>query len=262
MLTPTQQASNISTPDNPLMLDDRTGSGDLLPLLRARHLPTVLQRMEYGDAAFFGNGPDSCPIPIGIEIKQVSDVLKCVTDGRFAGHQLPGLCTTYELVWLVIEGSFRSDGRSGVLETFHRGRWSPYQIGARRFMFRELEHWLLTMEMKGGIRVKRTFNRDETADFLRNLYTWWTAKEWDEHRSHLAPNLSSLPDRALLVRPTLVRLVAKELPGIGWQKAEEVAKAFSSVLELAVAEEDDWADIAGIGKTTARKVVQAIRNSR
>lgn len=247
---------------NPLLLDDRTGSGDLLPYLRARSVPVTLTRMAYGDASFQGYGPDGCPTPVGIEIKQVSDVLQCITDGRFAGHQLPGLIDSYEYIWLIMEGAVRGDANSGILQTMRGGQWRNYSYGARTFMYRELEQWLLTISIKGGVRIVRTFNRDDTATFLVNLYRWWTSKEWESHRSHLAANLSHVPDRAILTRPTLCRLVAKELPGIGWEKAAEVAKAFSSVLNMAVAEEDDWADIAGIGKKTAAKVVAAIRSNR
>lgn len=250
----------LAASDNPLMIDDRTGSGDLLPLLKARHVPVTLCRMEFGDAAFFGSGPDGCPIPIGIEIKQTSDVLACITDGRFAGHQLPGLVTTYEYSILLIEGSYRSDPRSGTLQIMRRGTWTDARIGQRGFMHRELEQWLFTMQFKGGLRVAHTFNRDETVGYLINLYNWWTSKDWAAHRSHLAPNNSHQPDAALLVRPTLVRLVAKELPGIGWERAGEVAKYFKTVLDMAVAEEADWMDIKGIGKETAAKAVRAIKN--
>lgn len=243
------------------MLDDRTGSGDLAPYLRSRGVPVISQRMEYGDAAFFGNGPDQIPVPIGIEVKQVSDVLQCITDGRFAGHQLPGLCATYEHTWLVIEGSYRRDEKSGILQTFYRGQWRDYSLGARKFMHRELVSWLLTMQIKGGIRIEYVFNRGGTADFIADLYKWWTNKDYAEHRSHLAAHVHT-PDHALLTRPTLSRMVAKELPGIGWERSAAVAKAFPTVLELAVAEEDDWSDISGIGPKTAAKVVRAIRTGK
>jgi ERCC4-type nuclease len=248
---------------NPIQLDDRTGSGDLLPLLRSRGLPTVLTRLPYGDAAFIGNGPDECPMPIGIEIKSISDILKCIGDGRFSGHQLPGLVADFDYIWLIAEGIYRSDQGTGFLQTYVRGGWRNAMVGTRRFMARELEQWFLTITIRAGVRIVCTGGRNETADFLRNLYNWWTVKSWTEHKSHLAPHLHSFtPDSALLVRPTLARLVAKELPGIGWEKSAAVAKTFPSVLEMAVAEEDDWRAIEGIGAKTAEKVVRAIRGSK
>lgn len=247
---------------NPLQLDDRTGSGDLLPLLRSRAIPTVLTRLTYGDAAFMGRGPEDCPLPIGIEIKQLSDVLKCITDGRFAGHQLPGLVASYAYTWLAIEGIYRADTQSGLLQTFAKGTWRSATIGSRTFMSRELDHWLLTISVKGGVRIVRTSNRDDTTLFLAHLYRWWTDKSLDEHRAHLAADTSHMPDSALFTRPTLSRLVAKELPGIGWEKAAQVAKAFPTVAELACADVADWLGIPGIGPKTAEKVVRALRTGK
>jgi ERCC4-type nuclease len=130
-------------------------------------------------------------------------------------------------------------------------------------MGREFEQWKLTMTIKGGLRIAHTGGRNETADLLRNLYSWWTTKSYADHKSHLAPHIGTYrPDSALLVRPSLVRLVAKELPGVGWEKAAEVAKTFSTVVELAVAEVDDWRLIPGIGQKTAEKVVRAIRTGK
>lgn len=247
---------------NPVLVDDRTGSGDLLPVLKAKSVPCALARLEYGDISFFGRGPDGCPVPIGAEIKQLSDVLKCITDGRFAGHQLPGLIQTYTYTWLIVEGIWRGSPTDGVLQHFTHGAWKAAQIGQRRFMLRELDHWLLTMSIKGGIRIEHASSRTDTARIVTSLYRWWTDKSFDEHRSHLAADQSHCPDAALLVRPSLVRMVAKELPGIGWEKAGEVAKKFPTVVDLAVAEEEDWTDIPGIGPTTAKKAVSALRGGK
>lgn len=253
---------NSTLNSNPLQLDDRTGSGDLFPLLRSLGVPCILTRLNYGDAAFIGNGPDGCPMPIGVEIKTISDILKCIGDGRFAGHQLPGLVSEYDYYWLVTEGVYRADPDTGILQHYSRGGWKESTIGSRRYMYRELEQWLLTMSIRGGVRVHRTSSRNETASFLRHLYSWWTAKDWSDHRSHLVAHSSFTPDTALLVRPSLSRMVAKELPGIGWERAEAVAKAFPTVVEMAVAEVDDWEHIPGIGKKTAEKVVRAIRTGK
>lgn len=243
--------------DNPIVVDYRTGSADLLPLLQTRRLPVRMDKMLFGDISFMGNGAEG-PVPIGIEVKQTSDILKCITDGRFSGHQLPGLVQTYQYTWLVVEGAWRCDRATGVLQVPRRGGWVDVKLGSRMFMYKELDNFLRTCELKGGIRVWRTYDRQETAQFIEDLWKWWTAKEWADHRSHLAFDSSGTCDAALLVRPNLVRKIAKELPGIGWGKSRAVANHFGNVLAMVSADEAEWEGIDGIGKTMASRIVRAI----
>jgi ERCC4-type nuclease len=245
-----------------LQLDDRTGSGDLAPLLRELGVPLEVTRLEYGDAALIGNGPEGIPFPVGVEIKKVSDVLACICDGRFAGHQLPGLVQCYQRVYLVIEGAYRADLRTGRLQWPRGPVWADARVGNRGFAYKDLDTWLLTLEMKAGVRVRRTYDRRETTRFLADLWNWCCGKEWEDHLSHLAFDLSSDIDSALLVRPNLVRRLAKELPGIGWKKSQAVAQYFDSSIEMVMAGEQAWRQIPGIGKELARRIVAALEGGK
>lgn len=240
-------------------VDSRTGSGDLVPLLKRRGVDVEIGRLEYGDVSIIGNGPEGCPVAIGVEVKQISDVLKCITDGRFAGHQLPGLIQTYQFRYLLIEGRYRPDVHSGILQWMtHKGLWANAAIGNRAFMYKELDHWLMTMEMRGGMRIVRAYDRHEAVCWLADLYHWWCSKEFEEHKSHLSLNESGAIDQNVLVRPSLVRRMAKELPGVGLDRSAAVAKEFHTPLDMILADESEWRDIEGIGKVTARKIMEAL----
>ena len=250
-----------------ILLDSRTGSGDLIHYLRPQ---AEVGRLEYGDAMLSGEGPDGVPVSVGVEVKQLSDVLKCMTDGRFAGHQLPGLIASYTVVYLLVEGEWRRDFQSGVLQTRYRknrrGTWTDVAVGSRRFMWSDFDRWLLTMEMKGGVRVKFTRERQETAQFLKDLHWWW-GEGWGKHKSHLAFDDSGgltrpaeLRDRALLVRPSVACLVAAQLPGLGQDRARKAARRFLTVEAMLGASEKDWAQVDGIGKTLARRIHDALRS--
>lgn len=243
-----------------LQLDTRTGQEELEQLIKKRGIKVEVTKLEFGDAAFLGHGPQDEPVCVGIEIKKVADVLKCITDGRFAGHQLPGLVASYEFAWLLVEGQFRADMHTGVLQiTGHKGYFHDAHIGARQFMYRDLDHWLLTMSIKTGIKVIRAFNRYETAQILADIYTWFTDKGYDGHKSHLAMDTSRDPDRSLLVKPSLVRRVASQLPGIGLEKSAAVSKVFPSIESMIAAPEELWRNIPGIGVKIAANVVRAIK---
>jgi len=239
-----------------ILVDDRIGSRHLVDYLKG----SSLTRLEFGDACFFGNGPKGEPISIGIELKVVDDVLACITDGRFAGHQLPGLVNTYDIVYLVMEGRCRANPKDGTLEQPYKKGWSRKYHG-RPYMWRDLQHWLMTMEFKAGIRFRNTFDRKETALFIKTLYSWWNSKEWEEHRAHLAFDVSSRSS-LLLKKPSLLRRIAKELPGIGWSRSGAVDKHFSSVREMCCATAYEWIKIEGVGKVLAKGVSDAIASRK
>ena len=239
------------------MLDDRTGSGDLIRYLRG---VAKLSRLSFGDAQIEGNGPEGRPVLVGVEVKRVEDILKCITDGRFAGHQLPGLQASYEVVYLVVEGDYRV-GKEGLLEVMRYHMWRPVLLGSRKFMYRDMDNWLTTMEMKAGVKIRRTGGRQETAQFLKDLYGWWTGREWEEHRAHLAFHDPG-PPAALLRKPSLLRRVAKELPGVGWERSAAVEKRFHSVVQMVQASEKEWRTVEGIGKGIATRVFGALADWR
>lgn len=243
-----------------LKLDDRVGSGDLTVYFKRWCIPHQLCRLEYGDAAFTGNGPNG-PIEIGIEIKRIKDALNCMTGGRFAGHQLPGLRKAYRYIWLVVEGQYGTDYDTGMLVE-RRGKHSvPICLGTRQFMYREFSSWLTTMETRGGVKVRRTGGRLETARLIASLHSWFTEKEWGEHRSHLAMETEDDGvDGQVLFKPSLTRRIAACLPGVGWRKSAVLAKRFANPFELICANQKELMECEGVGKVLAEKIQEALLN--
>jgi len=238
-----------------VLVDDRTGSIDIAGHLTHWHVPNAIVRLDFGDVAFEGNGPDGS-VTIGVEIKRYHDALNCMGDGRFAGHQLPGLVQAYYKIWLVVEGWYRPDFSTGILVA-PGDRKREVNHGSRRFMYRELDNWLTSMEVMAGVRVRRVGDRIEAARFIADLYGWWQ-KEWEDHQSHRAIHGQS-EDIMQIVKPNLVVQVAAQLPGIGTKRAYEVAKRFHTVEDMIGATVGNWQEIEGIGHTMAVRIYNAIR---
>jgi ERCC4-type nuclease len=239
-----------------ILLDRRIGSSDLYQPLRTHGLPVELTTLDCADVAWLGRGPNEIPIPIGVEIKRIADLLGSITSGRLSGSQLPKLVHEYAHSWLVIEGQYRA-GAEGLLETRHGAAWLPYQTGRRPWTYREVEAFLATLEVKAGIHVRRAWNRAETVALVAMLYQWWTAKAYDEHRAHVALHTPML-DAGLLYKPSLARRVAAELPGIGIERSGLIADHFKTVRALVEASEAEWMLIPGIGKGLAKKITTAL----
>jgi len=58
----------------------------------------------------------------------------------------------------------------------------------------------------------------------------------------------------LLTRPSLVRRVAKELTGIGWERSLTIEQQWPTVREMVNASAADWVKLEGIGKGIASKI--------
>ena len=90
-----------------ILIDDRMGSKELLPLFRPYDVTVELSHLEYADIAFFGNGPTG-PELVGIERKTLHDLVNSMRSRRLSGYQLPGLMAAYAWVYIVVEGVWRA----------------------------------------------------------------------------------------------------------------------------------------------------------
>jgi len=64
----------------------------------------------------------------------------------------------------------------------------------------------------------------------------------------------------LLRKPSLMRKVAAELPGIGWEKSKGIVAKFGSVANMTNASVADWEKVPGIGKSLAQSSVAALHS--
>lgn len=243
----------------PILVDDRIGSKDLLEPLRDIHLPAYPTQLEYGDVAFEGHGP-SGPVMVGIERKRITDLISSKRSGRLAGHQLGGLLRDYQVVYLLVEGAFRPNPNSGVLEVPGRGGWDTLRLGSTGFAFSELEGFLVGLENKCNIKIRCTYNRAQSVAWIQTMWTWWGV-EWDAHQS-LDVVYTPPPPTVQFVKPSFERRVAAQLEGVGWDKSAAIAAKFESVIEMAAAEEKQWLEVPGIGKTLAKRIVGQFRNQK
>lgn len=238
-----------------LLVDERSGSENYIEPLRSLGAPVETTILDAGDVAF----ADAHGRGVGVELKKIDDLLACITTGRFAGTQLPGLVQNYAHIYLIVEGIWRPNPADGVLEVW-RGSWRPAGHGKRKPMYRDLANYLTTMEVKGGIHIRRTTSEDETARMVFALYGWYGAI--DDHTSHLAFDRSAQSrDGALLHRPSLAHRIAAEMPGVGYHKGGSAAALFGSVRAMVDADEKAWMKVPGVGKTMAKRIVEAVCES-
>ena len=250
-----------------LLVDPRVGSRDLLEPLQRFGVPAEIAPtpLDYGDFAFIGRGLHGTDLYIGVELKRMSqDLGSSIRSKRFVGHQLGGLVGTdvraaaYDRVWLITEGIWRAD-TEGVFQVFNGGSWT---MTTPRLMAAEVEQWLLTISIRGGIFHWHAPTRRDTVRFLSSLYHWWTDKDLDAHRSHAAIYIPP-PDRASLVEPSaFVKGLTGLVVNIGWIKAAAVEQACgASFVRLCAMSASELQRIPGIGKTLAAAIVESLQGA-
>lgn len=214
--------------------------------------------LEFGDFMFIGNGPDG-PMPIGIELKAVSDFVTSMRSGRLR-EQVAGMLDTYKRSYLVIEGVYRAQRGAGILEIPRGRRWKPVQAGPRPVFWNDVERFITGLE-EAGIRMRYTRSSEQTARVIANVLQGFWEKEYADHTSLQGAYQTSAPLELVREDPDRkrARLVACCLPSIGWGRSRAVVEAFGSIEGMVGASVDDWAAIPGIGKSIAEEAHRSIR---
>jgi len=235
-----------------ILIDDRTGSKELLTYIMAIGVPCEISRLEFGDFAFEGNGPRG-RIAIGIERKTLHDMLNCIDDSRYAAHQRPGMNSTYDKNFLILEGNWgpgAPPNMAGVL--LEKGYPCRYRTG--KVMYSKLYRYMLSISLS-GVTVLHSRDMRETAVNITEVYHYFQ-KNWEAHTALISTQILAIP--ALTQKPSLVRRWAADLANIGVKHSIEAERMFKTPIKLAQSTESDWMSIPGIGVKTAMGVIREI----
>lgn len=198
-----------------------------------------------------------------VERKKTGDLCSCILDGRFLFQMQNCKEAGGDYLCLVLEGRYRRNPEDGLLEvpvwgfnprTQKRAEvWEPVKP---TMMFSRFSQYLLELQRDAGILAFHTENVRGTADVILALYQNFQTSP-DQHQSLNQIFKPSTPS-VQLVRPSLLRRVASELPGVGWQRSGVVSEHFASVKAMVDADWKEWASLEGIGKKTAQRVVKSL----
>jgi ERCC4-type nuclease len=235
-----------------ILIDSRVGSAHYQHLIPN----STLTQLEFGDAAFEGNG-----ITVGIEVKRLGDAINSMRSNRLADRQIPGMVQSYDIRYLIVEGLYRAEPGTGILQGYKGelgkwGRWYDCTSGMKRLMYDSFEKWLHSMTELSGTRLERTPEPEMTATLIQSLYNWWQRS--DHHSFHV---LDETTESAVLSRPTMNRRILALLPRIGWSRSGILAKRFQSVADMVAAPPEAWLIEREIGMDTAIKIREALHGA-
>lgn len=166
-----------------LWVDSRNGSIELLPELVKHGLDARSAKLDSGDFAFSGWGPDG-DAEFGIERKTLTDFVDSARTGRLYGvsteqheSQLDRMLKAFDFAWLVLEGQYTTNPLGRLVQVQAR-RSRVIQGG---FSEDGLNKTILSLDLRGGLRVKETNSAKQTVRWLASLFRAHTDKTWDQH---------------------------------------------------------------------------------
>lgn len=249
-----------------VIVDDRGGSGGVeaakkrLQQLRNRDVDADLGRLDFGDYAIAGNGPDGQTVMVGVELKTSRDILNSLRSNRLTGYQVPGLVQMYEgRAWLVTEGIWRE--HQGDWEVY-QGSWQTFSAGSKTIQMQDIERWILSTVTFGGLMYWHCPLQLDTARFIAGLDHCWCDKQYDEHKTYDVIYRKP-PDRVSFSEPSdFVKMVAV-IDKVGWEKARALEQAFEKDWDrLMLATEKDLQSVEGVGKVIADNILKTLHPTR
>ena len=235
-----------------ILLTEAPNDASLLPMFGGL---ATLAPIPHGDFAFFGTWEEGKGIRVCIERKRTRDLLTCIqSTGRHLKQVQDAHDDGFEFIALIWEEDppvRRS--MDGLLEIRWGQGWTSLDP---QMEYSRLSSYLYQISLYLGVLVLRSHNSRETVQHVIDLYHLFQ-KEPEKHSSLHGFYSPPIPQK-LLVKPSLVRRVAKELPGIGWQKSETVAQHFHSVRAMVNATEAEWRGLDGIGVKGAKAIAEVL----
>ncbi len=239
---------------------NRPNDQDMIKALGSLALPLPL----LVDCAFSGVGDNDQSLAVAVERKKIGDLCQCILDGRYLNQVQSAKRAGFDVLCLIVEGDVRSNPDDGILEvpvwginprTLHRCQiWEPVKP---TITYSRFDQYLTELDYLAGVIVKRSANVKETAVIIKAL---WDNFQTPPSKHNSLHKIYEQPvGQVLLVKPSLVRRVAKEMEGIGWERSRVVAERFPTVKAMVEADVKEWLGIEGVGKKTAEKVVKALR---
>ncbi len=221
----------------------------------------------FTDCCFAGVGDNDTSLLVSIERKKIGDICSCILDGRFLFQAQVCKEAGADVLCLIVEGACRPSPADGLLEVpvwgiNTRGRraeiWRPVMPA---MTYSRFDQYLTELDYLAGIIIKRSRGVRETAAIIKALWVNFQTPPSEHQSLHQMFTAPAPAHNVELMRPGLVRRMAKEIDGIGWKRSKAVAAHFPTPKAMCDAGVEEWLSLDGIGKKTAARVVRSLQGN-
>lgn len=235
-----------------LFLTSAPNDSDLVPLFKSMGNLAVVADIAYGDFNWAGLWYNNEVLAVSGDRKKLMDLISCMSTGRYLKQLRDARAAGFDKLFLMLEWENKYGVNQDGLICKRRGKeWVPVDPPT---MFSRVEAYLNELHWYMGIQVKKSHTPMETVRQVLSLY-WMFQQSPEEHKSLCQFYEPPMPSVDLFKKPSILRRMSKELEGIGWERSKDIEAHFGSVMAMVTAGEKEWERIPGIGKKTARSVV-------
>lgn len=245
---------------SPLYTTNESNDADL-----AKQLGNLadVRELACGDINHLGYWLDGSQVWVWGERKKLGDIINCLDSGRLLRQIQDARQAGFTHLYLILETPFmRANPTTGILETRTGSDWRTYGFnGSKGIQYSRLMGYLNQLRFYLNVHVYQTHSVKETAQIVLGIYSLFQTTP-EEHSSLNQFAVSPEPIASFLQKPSLLRRMAKELPGIGWDRSKDMEEEFGSARRLcevlANGDREALLGIEGIGKRTVEKIEEAL----
>lgn len=250
----------------------------------------TLSTLSSGDVSFYGCGRDGT-VSIGIEVKEITELLSSLISGRLQDTQMRGMLNDYDSGhrWILHYGRYRPSPVDGSIQTWKEGHsqrragWYTFKPNNRPIPYGYLEAFKCCSAKEYGFDFVRVEDVIEACQWLGVLYRTWT-RPYHTHKSMHVFDKSQDVKSKLRREQTEERMksgqlivsgrnddnesnkrlrdraaVFSQFPNIGFERAKTAAEHFPSIRAGVNASAEEWANLE---ITTKGKIERVIRLGR
>ncbi len=230
-----------------------------------RHMGDVVLPIPipWGDFLFWGVWSSGTLTKYLIERKGIGDLMDCIESSRHIEQLKRAREAGFDHIWLIIEGEYRPDPRTGMVQTIGRNGWSaitfptPQGPRERNFAYTRIANYLIQLQSYAGVHILHSLRMTETATLITEL--WRVHQKPPEDHSTFQTFYTTTPPRISFSKPSLERRMFKELTHIDWKRSEELVGHFPSMAKLMEAQVKDLEAVDGVGKVIAQSIYRELR---
>jgi len=258
---------------SPLYITNEPNDKDLVKALP----DSIAYELKCGDINHQGYWVAGEQIWIWGERKKLSDLVTCALDsGRLLRQVQEAHQAGFKFLYLIVEATYRESPVTGLLEVRKpirgakgQGTWTAYHINPRdsksaTVPYSRIRGYLNQLRYYLGVHVYHTASVKETAATVMGIYGMFQVPP-ESHNTLKQFATTPEPVASFLHKPSLIRRMAKELPGIGWDKSHDIELELKTAKELcrvlAEGDREKLLGIPGIGKKTVDNIQTAIAKS-
>jgi hypothetical protein len=158
----------------------------------------TLSTLPSGDASFYGSGPQGT-VSIGVELKEITELISSLISGRLQDTQMRGMLQDYDPGhrWILHYGRYRPSPVDGMIQTWKDGHakrragWYTFKIKSRdkngnliekTIPYGFLEAFKCCSAKEAGFSFDKVETISEASHWLGVLYRTWT-RPWHTHKS-------------------------------------------------------------------------------